>query len=203
MGGYPSEHVIRFVARNYYNRDRKNIRILDFGCGQGAHTWYLAKEGFDTYAFDGSPSATERAQNLIKEMGLSVNFLIGNGGDKLYPENTFDAIIDNACVCTNNMDDIKKMYDNIYGYLKIGGRMLSSCFGEETYGYQTGREIEKNTFADIKEGCLTGRGRIHIFTMESLEKTLKEFGFMNIRCDYCKYLDKGSLVHLLICQAEK
>ncbi len=38
-GGYPSEHVIRFVARNFYNKDRKNIKILHFGCGGGSHAW--------------------------------------------------------------------------------------------------------------------------------------------------------------------
>lgn len=32
-GQYPTEHVIRFIARNYYNRERMNTRILDFGCG--------------------------------------------------------------------------------------------------------------------------------------------------------------------------
>lgn len=28
-GQYPTEHVIRFIARNYYNKNRKEIRILD------------------------------------------------------------------------------------------------------------------------------------------------------------------------------
>lgn len=32
-GKYPSESVVRFVARNYYKKDREKIRILDFGCG--------------------------------------------------------------------------------------------------------------------------------------------------------------------------
>lgn len=46
-GGYPSEHVIRFVARNFYGvQNRDCVRILDFGCGAGAHTWYLVREGF-------------------------------------------------------------------------------------------------------------------------------------------------------------
>ena len=36
-GQYPSENIIRFVARNYYKKERDNIKILDFGCGGGAH----------------------------------------------------------------------------------------------------------------------------------------------------------------------
>ncbi len=30
-GKYPSEPVIRFVARNYYKLDRNHVKILDFG----------------------------------------------------------------------------------------------------------------------------------------------------------------------------
>ena len=35
-GQYPSEHIIRFVARNYYAKDRPSIKICDFGMGGGA-----------------------------------------------------------------------------------------------------------------------------------------------------------------------
>ena len=35
-GKYPVEAVIRFVARNYYDvQDRRDIKILDYGCGGG------------------------------------------------------------------------------------------------------------------------------------------------------------------------
>ena len=66
-GKYPSEPVIRFVARNYYNGDRKAVKILDFGCGGGSHTWYLAREGFDTYGFDGSKSAVNKVEARLKK----------------------------------------------------------------------------------------------------------------------------------------
>ncbi|MEI9897627.1 MAG: hypothetical protein WDN28_28155 [Chthoniobacter sp.] len=36
-GKYPPEHVIRFVARNFYKApDRKQVRLLDLGGGTGA-----------------------------------------------------------------------------------------------------------------------------------------------------------------------
>lgn len=34
-GKYPSEPVIRFVARNYYDKDRQSTKVLDFGVGGG------------------------------------------------------------------------------------------------------------------------------------------------------------------------
>ena len=37
-GKYPSEQVIRFVARNYYRKERHSIKMLDFGVGGGETT---------------------------------------------------------------------------------------------------------------------------------------------------------------------
>ena len=66
-GMYPTEHVIRLVARNYYKTlERSKVKMLDFGCGTGAHTWYLAREGFDAYAFDGSESTIKRAKERFE-----------------------------------------------------------------------------------------------------------------------------------------
>ncbi|ECL6467391.1 SAM-dependent methyltransferase, partial [Campylobacter jejuni] len=44
-GKYPSENVIRFIARNFYNvQDRSKINILELGFGTGANLWFCAKE---------------------------------------------------------------------------------------------------------------------------------------------------------------
>ena len=46
-GQYPPESVIRFVARNYYRvSDRKQIKILDFGCGGAPIPGTLCGKGF-------------------------------------------------------------------------------------------------------------------------------------------------------------
>ena len=44
-GRYPSEHVIRFVAKNYYNLQRNTVKILDFGCGGEVILGILLKKG--------------------------------------------------------------------------------------------------------------------------------------------------------------
>lgn len=52
-GKYPSEDLIRFIARNFYKvENRKNVKILELGCGPGANIWYLAREGFSFCGVD-------------------------------------------------------------------------------------------------------------------------------------------------------
>lgn len=202
-GKYPAEPVIRFIARNYYREDRRKIKILDFGCGAGSNTWYLAREGFDTYAFDGSKSAVERAAARLKEEGLRADFRVRDALELDYEKEMFDCIIDNAVVYANKVQDIIEMYKNIYGLLKQGGKLFSVSFTTGTTGFGTGARLEEQTFCDITEGCLSGRGTAHFYNMEELQDILREVGFRNVQIDTLRYTDRGSVVEQFLAQAEK
>ncbi len=198
-GKYPEASVVRFVARNYYNMERNQVKILDFGCGAGANTWFLAREGFDVYAFDGSESAVRRASEYLKKEGLSnVEFRVRDGGSLDYAKNFFDCIIDNVCIYANKLDNILYMYKTVYSLLKTGGRFYSSAFGTETSGYGTGTEIEEGTYENISEGVLSGRAIAHFFTKDEFETIIMESGFKNVRIENMTYTDQGANVQMFI-----
>lgn len=201
-GVYPSEFIIRFVARNYYNEKRDSIRILDFGCGAGAHTWYLAREGFDVYAFDGSHYAIDNAKVILENEGLKAKLSVIDGVDAVYEESFFDAVIDSACICTNRMSDIETMYNNIFSMLKPGGKLLSTCFTIKTTGYGEGDYVEKGTYANIKEGPLKNM-LIHFFSEDELFDLLNGIGFKHIKFDFLCYSDNGRIIDEYVVQAEK
>lgn len=203
-GKYPSEQVVRFVARNYYNCVRQDIKILDFGCGAGANTWFLAREGFDVYAFDGAPSAVKRAEKYLQDEGCnSVHFKVLDGKSLDYEENFFDCVIDGACICSNTRDNIIKMYQEVYRVLKQQGKIYSSCFGLETDGYLTGEELEVNTYNNIKEGALANRGIAHFYSEQELYTILYDIGFREIVIDKMQYTDNGNKVEILMAKAVK
>lgn len=203
-GKYPSEDIIRFVARNYYNKERKNIKILDFGCGAGANTWYLAREGFDTYAFDGSASAVMKAKSYLAKENLEAHFEVADALDISYENNFFDCIIDSAVVYANTIKNITDMYKKIYDLLVPAGKLFTTgLFTPNTAGYGTGILLEKNTFKDLTEGALAGRGTVHFFEKEEILELLDSIGFHNINIDVTKRTDRGKIVEYWIVSAEK
>ena len=202
-GQYPNEYIIRFIARNYYKGDRAQTRILDFGCGGGAHTWYLAREGFDTYAFDGSKSAVEKTKLKLEREGLDADIKCLDANNIDYPDEFFDAVVDNLCIYGNFMEDIEHMYKDVFMKLKNGGKIISVCFGKNTYGYGYGDEVEPDTYENISCGRLIERGRTHFWDVKSLEDMLSKSGFKDIQIDTCVYTDRGEQIEHLIATAIK
>lgn len=202
-GQYPTEHVIRFVARNYYKKERRLVKILDFGVGGGAHTWYLAREGFDTYGFDGSFSAVEKVKSRLIREKLTAHISCVSGQEVEYNFDFFDAVIDNFCIYSNKLNDIVLMYKKAYSFLKKNGRLLSAVFGKKTTGYGLGEQIEKDTYTNITEGPLLHRGKAHFFSSQTFVSLLEDVGFKNIKCEECLYTDNGNTIDMLIATCEK
>ena len=202
-GGYPSEHVIRFIARNYYNKKRAEVKILDFGCGSGANTWFLAREGFDTYAFDISESAINNLNNRMEKEGLSVNSLVSDGLALPYEDEMFDAIVDNVSIFSNPKDDIISMYKKCYDLLTNGGKFITIVFGKDTTGYGTGNEIEPGSYEGIEAGPIQGLGIRHFFDREELLDCLQQAGFTDVRIEKAFYTDNGSNVSQFLAICEK
>ena len=204
-GQYPTEQVIRFVARNYYNViDKKSIKILDYGCGGGNHTWYLCREGFDVYAFDGSKSAINRVEKRLRNERLYADLRVLKATEIDYESDFFDAVIDNVCIYANLSDDIINMYHQIYRVLKRGGKLYTSVFSVNTTGFATGKQLEYHTYCDIPEGNLKGMGKVHFFDEEEIYSMLSLVGFINIRIGILKYEDEEKNVVEQYCvKAEK
>ena len=123
--------------------------------------------------------------------------------DVNYPDGYFDAVIDNVCVYGNLLDNINTMYANIYRMLKTGGKLLTTCFGKETDGYGTGRSLEKDTYVEITEGALVGRGTTHFYDKAELNYVLEKAGFKNIQIDTILYTDRHVQIEQYIAIAEK
>lgn len=204
-GGYPDTHLVRFVARNLYAKERKTTRILEVGCGVGANLWYLIREGLDTYGIDGSKTAIEKCGANLEKQGLRCKLFVQDACSLKFEGNYFDAIVDIECIYANRLADIQKILREIYRTLKKDGLFFSMMFSKNTWGYGLGKEIEKNTFAEINNRIFGGRGMAHFFTGEEIRGLLSETGFKNIEINVTSRTENNRqhIIEEWLCQAKK
>ncbi|EAK2559862.1 class I SAM-dependent methyltransferase, partial [Campylobacter jejuni] len=141
-GKYPSENVIRFIARNFYNvQDRSKINILELGFGTGANLWFCAKEGFSVSGIEWSKTGLERFKARMKDENLNDKIKqieLGDYIDKLdsFKDDSFDAWMDNYSLAYNDFDKTKKIIDKAMKKLKKGGKFLSVTPSLDNDGFE-------------------------------------------------------------------
>ena len=110
----------------------KPCRAIDFGCGTGNYSLYLAGKGFDVTGVDVSPTAIEIAQKNAAKNGVKCAFIAADVlGDLEDLKGTFDFAYDWALLHHLFPEQRKKYVKNVHGKLSPHGRYLSLCFGED------------------------------------------------------------------------
>lgn len=175
-GKYPPEHVVRFIMGSFHSaRDRGAIHLLEVGCGPGANVWFMAREGFSVSAIDASPTAIQLAKKRLSGEGISADLRVGDFVTLPWPDNTFDAVVENVSLYCNRWPAVQQALGEIRRVLKPGARFLSSFFSERTWGYGLGNEIEEDGFIDIGEGPIAGTGFCLFLRRERLMKLFSGF----------------------------
>lgn len=175
-GKYPPEHVIRFVARRWHRLPQRGaVRILDLGCGPGACTWFMAREGYAVSGIDGSKSAIEITRKRLAQDGLEADLHCGDYSELPWPDNTFDGVIDNATLCCNPFHAVLKVRDEVLRVLKPGGHFQSANFTDRSWGFGLGRKITENEYDDIPEGPHFNRGYTLFMSRKQVDELLAPF----------------------------
>ena len=170
-GKYPPESVIRFVARNFYKSNRKEIKILEVGCGTGANIWYLLRERFDAYGIDGSSVAIDRARERFKNENLVSKLICGDIINLPYEDNFFDAVIDNECIYCNNFENTETILNEIDRVLKSNGKFYSRTFTDKLFvgGGADHTKVSKFEYSEINIGPLAGKGFARLTSKDDID----------------------------------
>ena len=204
-GKYPAEHVVRFVARNFYKKspDRKLVRLLDLGCGPGACTWFMAREGFTVSGIDGSKTAITNAGNRLSAEGLKADLVVGDFSTLPWPDEFFDGVVDNATLCCNRFSQCEKVVTEVHRVLKRGGKFLSANFTDRTCGYGTGELIEDSTFRNIQKGPLAGLGVTLFMGRGHIDRLYKKFEAVSIERASWTINNMESQIELWLVECDK
>lgn len=114
---YPNDQVIRFIKR--YFKDKKDIKILDFGCGGGRNSVALLREGYNVTAMDYTTEAIEMTRDKCRQIGMEdATIILNTGFDIPISANSVDAIIADGSLFYYTKDDITKVVTNLCKIMK-------------------------------------------------------------------------------------
>ncbi|MFC2136516.1 methyltransferase domain-containing protein [Bacteroidota bacterium] len=188
-GKYPPEELVIFISRHYGKElNKKEIKILDLGCGTGAATWFIAREGYDAYGVDASETGIKIAKERLKSENLNATFTVQDFIDLDYPDNYFDCVVDVMALLANNLDNLQIIMKEINRVIKSDGRMFSMLFSDKCSFFESAREIKN-------------RGFMHFFKKDELIKLFSNFKTINI--ETTDRTNKGNLRAYFIVDAQK
>ena len=203
-GKYPPEELIRFIARTFYQApDRSQVTILDAGCGTGAGTWYLAREGFSVTSLDGAPSALRTGKQRLEGEGLPARPVQGDLIALPFRSGTFDAVTDIAAISQNRLAAIRSILSEIHRILKPGGRFFTMMLRTGCWGDGMGTRLEQGTYIDIPEGPLAQRGVTHFFSESEIQELFRPFQVRSWETSLRTYENRTREISFWVVIAEK
>ena len=183
---YPNEELCRFMGRHFFgieNAKRRDVRILEVGCGSGANLWMIAREGFDAYGIDLSPEAIKLAQRTLEQYGTSATLAAGDMTACPFPDSRFACIVDVfSCNCLDEAA-FRKFAREAKRLLAPGGLLFTYTPSKASDAFQDhvpARKIDASTLDGIRRETSPFLGNNYPFrftTTEELNEILGNEGF--------------------------
>jgi len=154
-----------------YQWMRKNCpgkKVLDYGCGNGIHSFFLAEIGAEVVGIDLSEPSLELAGEKAQRKGVTerVKFLKMDCEKMDFPDHSFDVIFDGG---TFSSLDIKRALPELARILKPAGFLI----GIETLGHNPLTNLKRKI--NKIRGKRTGWAATHIFKMNDLSEAKNYF----------------------------
>lgn len=202
-GKYPSEEAIRFFMYAKRVLDMKSPKALDIGCGRGAVSWFMAKNGAEVTAMDGAPSGLKDVSSLFKEFNIdgSAGTVLGDiTNPSKFISGKFDIMIDHYSLCHNSVEKITSACSEYSALMNDGGFLMICGFGRKTTDFGNGMQVSKASFTNSSDG---ESGTVTFFERDELDAILKKSGF-NIDYHENILLDRnGAIIEKMITVARK
>jgi len=201
-GKYPGENLIQFIARNFYKKERKNVSLLEIGCGPGANIWFMSREGFKVVGIDGSETAIAKAKERLQKENLQAELIVGDIVNMPFENQRFDGIIDNECLYANNEQNTILILAEISRLLKGNGFFYSRSFSNEMF---IGDKFHNESFefSNITEGPLSGKGFVRLMNEQKIHSLYSiNFNILSIdKLEYTQYNSTQKISEfIIICQ---
>lgn len=184
---YPNEQTVQFLASHYFSlpqSKRRNVKVLELGCGGGANLWMVAKEGFDAYGVDIAPSSIALCKRMLKGYGVKAKLSTGNIKKLDFKNDFFDVILDVFTVEHTTLAGHRQAFTEAFRCLKHGGRLFSWHLGSKSINFTRGggTKLDRYTVDNTPNTNVpyANNGITCFITAPLANKMLKEAGFTDI-----------------------
>lgn len=183
---YPNEEFLRFMGRNFFGipvTERGGIKILEAGCGSGSNLWMIAREGFDAYGIDFSPTAVSYCQAMLAKWGATATVRIGDMTALPFPDASFNAVADVFSAYSLTEAQFTAFLSETARVLKPGGRFFCYTPSKNSDAFKepgTAKMLDPSTLDGIARTDAPYVGSNHPFRFVSepeIEAVLAANGF--------------------------
>lgn len=134
------------LAESTFNK--KNMKILEIGCGQGRDAIFFSTLGHDVHAFDISVNAIDYVKDLKKSLGLENLHVSVHDVEKPlpYPDESFDFVYSNLALQFFNLDKLSNIIENISSVAKKDSIFLLSTKKAGDKYHNFGNKVNDHAF---------------------------------------------------------
>ena len=211
---YPNEELCRFMGRKYFDKDleeRKNINMLEVGCGSGANLWMLAKEGFNAFGLDESKEALTLCKRMLSSYSCKASLTNSSMTNLPYEDNSMDVIID--IFSSNCISDIEfeEFGIEVHRVLKPEGYFFTYFPSKNSDAWKKAEDndrINKNTLKGILREQSPFFGNNYPFRFLSIDEYEKNLFGVGLQTKYKEtvsrtYNNRSEYFEFIVIEAQK
>jgi SAM-dependent methyltransferase len=186
---YPWDSVVSFVINHSPAEvPRRDVSILEVGCGAASNLWFAAREGFSVAGIDASEEAIVAARQRFKTDGLDGDLRQGNFMSLPFKNEQFDLVIDRGSLVCVGRSDAKRAVHEIHRCLNPKGRFLFNPYSERHTSSESGRSVGDGLVTDISKGSLVGVGQLCFYSRTQIEEALVD-SWTTVSCHHIETVE--------------
>lgn len=130
---YPYEQVVSWFIRRFPDPwRRRDVRVLELGCGAGNNLGFLARAGFRSAGLDISASGIAFARQRLVGESLDVDLVVGSFDALPYVDSSFDIVLDRGALAAVDFSSARTAIAEAHRVLRTGGTLIVTPVAEGT-----------------------------------------------------------------------
>lgn len=186
----PYDFVMSFIYRRAPKGvDRRQVRVLEVGCGAGNNLWFAALEGFSVSGVDGSEAAIAEGRRRLDASGLKGELRVADFTSLPFEDASFDLAIDRGALTCTGTRSMHKAIGEVRRVLKQGGAFFYNPISDTDTSYRAGAPGSDDVTVDIKAGDFQGVGQIRFVSRREIDQFLPQSDWQHERIERVEIVD--------------